>query len=86
MIKDSLDLIQKAWVLQAMILLLYMMFAWWLMPPDRLAVMAQMLPQIVMIIGGQGVAAAAGPEVKRLIELKAKQKEENNDKLRGLTG
>jgi hypothetical protein len=65
---DSLDLIKKAWVVQAMILLLYLMFAWWLMPAERLAVMAQMLPQIVLIIGGQGTAAAVGPEIKRLIE------------------
>lgn len=65
---DALDLIQKAWVVEAMLLLIYLCFAWWLMPADRLAIMAGMLPQIVAIIGGQGIVAAAGPEVKRLIE------------------
>lgn len=67
---DALDLIQKAWVAEAMLLLIYLCFAWWLMPPDRLKVVADMLPQIVLIIGGQGAVAAAGPEVKRLIESK----------------
>lgn len=65
---DGKDLIQKAWVIEGMALLAYLCFAWALMSPERLAVMATMLPQVALLIGGQGVAASAGPEVKRLIE------------------
>ena len=67
---DSLDFLQKAWVAEAMLLLVYLCFAWWLMPPERLNVMVAMLPSIVAIIGGQGVAGAAGPAVKRVLENK----------------
>lgn len=65
---NSLDLVQRAWVVEAMLLLVYLCFAWWLMPPDRLTIMANMLPSIVAIIGGQGLAGAAGPAVKRVLE------------------
>jgi hypothetical protein len=64
---DGKDLIQKAWVVEGMALLVYLCFAWWLMPPERLKIMVEMLPQIVLIIGGQGIAASAGPEAKRWI-------------------
>ena len=65
---DAKTLIQKAWVLEAMALLVFVCAACAWMPLARLEVLARVLIPIVGTILGQGVAASAGPEVKRFLE------------------
>jgi len=66
---DSLDLLQKAWVFQASYLLLLFSVCL-LFFPDRMPNFMAALPLLTVLIGGQGLVGAAGPEVKRLIESK----------------
>lgn len=65
---DAKDLIQKAWVIEAMVLLLVVPLACAWMPADRLGALQDMLPRVIALILGQGIAAAGGPELKRWIE------------------
>jgi hypothetical protein len=68
MTMDAKDLIQKAWVLEVAWLLLTYTAALFFCPVDRLKLFLEALPLLTYLIGGQGILAAAGPEVKRLIE------------------
>jgi len=64
---DALDLLKKAWVFEVIFLLA--VFAACLFGfPDRMANFLAALPLLTTLIGGQGVIAAAGPQVKRWIE------------------
>jgi hypothetical protein len=64
---DALDLLQKAWVFEVMFLLI--VFAICLFGlPDRMADFLAALPLLTTLIGGQGLIAAASPEIKRWIE------------------
>lgn len=65
---DAKDLIQKAWVIEGMLLIAYLAVACWFMPVERLEVFNRMLPTLILLVTGQGAAAAIGPEVKRKIE------------------
>jgi hypothetical protein len=62
---DSLELLKTAWVVEAMILLLFCCVASAWMPLERLEVFAKLVPIIMGGIGAQGAAAAVGPSVKR---------------------
>jgi len=64
---DSLDLLQKAWVFEVMFLLLVFVVCLFGLP-ERMSGFLAALPLLTTLIGGQGLLAAAGPEVKRLIE------------------
>lgn len=67
---DSLRLIQLAWVFEVMFILFVFticLFGF----PDRMSGFLSALPLLTTLIGGQGIIAAAGPEVKRYIESKA---------------
>jgi hypothetical protein len=67
---DALDLLKKAWVFEVMFLLA--VFAACLFGfPDRMAAFLAALPLLTTLIGGQGVIAAAGPQVKRWIEARS---------------
>ena len=69
----SLDLLQKAWVMEVIFLLL--LFAVCLFGfPSRAAFFLGALPLLTTLIAGQGFIAAAGPEIKRLIEAKSSGK------------
>lgn len=69
---DSLDLIQKAWVFEvAYLIVLFTVVP--LIFPGRMDGFLSALPVLTTLIGGQGVVAAAGPEVKRLIEMMGKK-------------
>lgn len=61
-------LIQMAWVVEVAILILYGLIGIPFLPIERLEFFIRMLPLFTALIGGQGVIAFAGPEVKRYIE------------------
>ena len=66
---DALDLIQHAWVYEvAWILLVFTICLFGF--PDRMVAFTSALPLLTALIGGQGLIAAAGPEVKRYLEMK----------------
>lgn len=70
---DAKDLIQKMWVIEVAVLLLVFivcLFGW----PDRIDKLLAALPLLTALIGGEGLLAAAGPEVKRLIESQSEKK------------
>lgn len=64
---DALDLLQKAWVFEVIYLLLLFGICL-LFLPDRMVSFLAALPLLTTLIGGQGVIAAAGPQVKRWLE------------------
>jgi hypothetical protein len=67
---DSLELLKTAWVVEAMLLLIFCCVASAWMPLERLEIFAKLVPVIMGGIGAQGAAAAVGPAVKRNQEIK----------------
>lgn len=70
MIKDAKGFIQKLWVVQSLLILLFSIFAIIFLPEWRLKLVSQIVVPIVGVIFAQGAAASIGPEVKRAIEAK----------------
>jgi hypothetical protein len=66
---NAKDLLQKAWVFEVMWLLLNFTICLYVFP-GKLGMFMEALPLLTTLIGGQGILAAAGPEIKRLIESK----------------
>ena len=66
---NAKDLLQKAWVLEVIWLLLNFTICLYVFP-SKMDLFMQALPLLTTLIAGQGALAAAGPEVKRLIESK----------------
>jgi uncharacterized membrane protein YbhN (UPF0104 family) len=64
---DAKQLIQIVWVLEVMGLLLVFIVCLFIFP-GRMADFLAALPLLTALIGGQGVIAAAGPEIKRWTE------------------
>lgn len=64
---NAKDLLQKAWIFEVMWLLLNFTACLFICP-DKMKLFMDALPLLTTLIGGQGILAAAGPEVKRLIE------------------
>lgn len=67
---DSLQFLKVAWVIEAMILLLFCCVAAAWMPLERLEIFAKLVPVIMSGIGAQGAAAAVGPAVRRNQEIR----------------
>lgn len=65
---DAKQLIQIAWVFEVVFLLLAFVGCVFFLPPEKTTLFLSALPALITLIGGQGFLAAAGPEVKRLIE------------------
>ena len=66
---NAKDLLQKAWVFEVIWLLLNFTVCLYVFP-DKVVALTKALPLLTTLIGGQGFLAAAGPEIKRLIESK----------------
>ena len=66
---NAKDLLQKAWVLEVIWLLVNFTVCLYFFP-SKVEPFMQALPLLTALIGGQGFLAAAGPEIKRLIESK----------------
>jgi hypothetical protein len=64
----SLYMIRIAWPVEVMVCLVYTMIVVLAAGPERVDGWLRALPLLTALIAGQGVLAAAGPEVKRLIE------------------
>ena len=64
----ALNLIQIAWVVEVMVLLAFtfilILFSW----TERFAMWTQVMPQLVLLIGGQGAIAGGGPLVSQALE------------------
>lgn len=71
MIKDAKGFIQRLWVIQSLLVLLFSIFAIIFLPAWRLELLAKIVVPIVGVIFAQGAAASIGPEVKRAIEAKS---------------
>jgi hypothetical protein len=69
---NAKNLIQICWVFEAMALLIVVPIACAWMPVDRLEIFGKIVPALIGAVLGQGLAAAGGPEVKRLIESRKK--------------
>ena len=66
---NAKDLLQKAWVFEVIWLLLNFTVCLYVFP-EKVKPFMDALPLLTTLIGGQGILAAAGPEIKRLIESK----------------
>lgn len=66
---NAKQLLQVAWPLEVAWLLLNFTICLYFFPV-RAELFIRALPLLTVLIGGQGVLAAAGPEVKRWIESK----------------
>lgn len=71
MIKDAKGFIQKMWVIESLLVLLFSIAAIMFLPAWRLELFAKIVVPIVGVIFAQGAAASIGPEVKRAIENKS---------------
>jgi hypothetical protein len=69
---NAKDFIQKAWVIEAMLLMVFVACASIWLSADRLAFVQAILPELIRSVLIQGAAAAAGPEIKRFIESRKK--------------
>jgi hypothetical protein len=67
---NAKDLIQKAWVLQVIVLILSCVVFAVVLSVEKFSVFLSALPSLTVLIGTQGVLAATGPEVKRFVEAK----------------
>lgn len=66
---NAKDLLQKTWIFEVVWLLLNFTICLYFFP-SKIGAFMQALPLLTTLIGGQGILAAAGPEIKRLIESK----------------
>lgn len=66
---NAKDLLQKAWVFEVVWVLLNFTVCLYFFP-GKIGAFMEALPLLTALIGGQGFLAAAGPEIKRLIETK----------------
>ena len=66
---NAKDLLQKTWIFEVIWLLLNFTVCLYVFP-EKVGPFMQALPLLTTLIGGQGILAAAGPEIKRLIESK----------------
>ena len=66
---NAKDLLQKVWLFEVIWLLLNFTICLYFFP-GKIAAFMDALPLLTALIGGQGFLAAAGPEIKRLIESK----------------
>jgi len=66
---NAKDLLQKTWIFEVVWLLLNFTICLYFFP-GKIGAFMQALPLLTTLIGGQGFLAAAGPEIKRLIESK----------------
>jgi hypothetical protein len=76
---NAKDLIQKAWVLQVIVLILSCVVFAVVLSVEKFSVFLSALPSLTVLIGTQGVLAATGPEVKRFVEAKFGVKEETHE-------
>ncbi len=65
---DAKDLIQKAWVVEVGLLILYGLVIVTCLDPDRVELFIRMLPTYGSLIAGQGLIAAGGPRIKAMQE------------------
>jgi len=65
---NAKDLLQKAWVVEVVFLLVNFTVCLYAGGTEKTELFLRALPLLTTLIGGQGVLAAAGPEVKRWIE------------------
>jgi hypothetical protein len=76
---NAKDLIQKAWVLQVIVLILSCVVFAVVLSVEKFSVFLSALPSLTVLIGTQDVIAATGPEVKRFVEAKFGVKEETHE-------
>ena len=62
------QLIQRAWVIEVAVVIVVSIAVAILAPADRIEAWVRMMPLLTALIGGQGIIAAAGPEIKRFTE------------------
>jgi len=65
---DAKDLIQKAWVIEVGLLILYGLIIIPWLPADRIELFLRLLPTYGLLISGQGLIAAGGPRLKAFQE------------------
>jgi len=65
---DAKDLLQKAWVIEISLLILYGLVILPWMDPERIEIFIRLLPIYGSLIAGQGLIAGAGPRIKKLQE------------------
>ena len=65
---DAKELLQKAWVIEVGLLILYGLVILPWMDPKRIEIFIQLLPVYGSLIAGQGLIAGAGPRIKKLQE------------------
>ena len=65
---DAKELIQKAWVLEVGLLILYGLVVLPWMSPERIELFISLLPIYASLIAAQGIIAGAGPRIKTLQE------------------
>ncbi len=72
---DAKELLQKAWVIEVGLLILYGLVILPWMDPDRIEIFIRLLPVYGGLIAGQGLIASAGPRIKALQENQKIKKE-----------
>jgi hypothetical protein len=57
----TLRLVQAAWVVEVAVIVAYTIIIIAALEPERVSLWLSALPQLILIIAGQGTAAAIGP-------------------------
>jgi len=65
---DAKELIQKAWVIEVAVLILYGLVILPWMAPAKIELFIELLPMYASLIAAQGIIAGAGPRIKTLQE------------------
>ncbi len=65
---DAKELLQKAWVIEVGLLILYGLVILPWMDPKRIEIFIRLLPVYGSLIAGQGLIASVGPRIKALQE------------------
>ena len=73
------DILQKLWPLEVAVIIIYAMFIIPIVAINRVELFIRVLPLLTTLIGGQGVIAFAGPEIKRYLTLHHQNKEASNE-------
>lgn len=73
----ALGFIQVAWVVEAMILIPWSMIYIAVLPPLRLELIPKVIVPLIGAVAGQGIAAFAGPQVKKWLQGKYGKPEQN---------
>jgi hypothetical protein len=72
----ALGFIQIAWVVEAMILIPWSMIYIVVLPPVKLELITRVIVPLIGAVAGQGIAAFAGPNVKKWLQGKFGKPEE----------